>query len=344
MSIPFLDRLLPKDVVGVDIGSRTTKFFRGSDQKGSVAAIYEGDISSLDEKELKPFREFLRAQGLQGVSVACSLGEDFFRTKKIELPKMPDYDLKEAVNWEMRDSFDGAPGDYAVRHLVLEEIVTGDARKLVILVFAVKTAVVKSLVQFLRKAGLKPEMVEPAPVSLVAAFDKVHGFAPDEKDQRYGVINFGESRSTFVAMNNGRLLFMRQLTAVSGLELKKYLSNALSATEQEMDAVVRQLVGETLPEDPAALFRDRLDDALSGYLTRVAVEVQRSMDAFSLNFRREKINELFLCGGGATLMGLKDHLIHNLAVTTSVLNTPTSADVAAPHLYNIAFGLSQSPL
>ena len=52
----------------------------------------------------------------------------------------------------------------------------------------------------------------------------------------------------------------------------------------------------------------------------MAVEIQRSLDAFSLLFGNQRIGTLWLCGGGAALPELSLHLATSLGITTEVVH------------------------
>lgn len=347
MNFPTLDSLHHRPVVGLDIGSRSVKCLRWDRGKGrAVACLYPGNLRSGEEKETAEFREFVRANGLAGAAAACSVDDESLKVKKMELPKMPDYDMKEAVTWQMRDVLEGPVSDYVIRYLILEEHSSEEGKKLSVLGFAMKASDVRDLAQFLRKCSLHPMIMEPASVSLTAAFDELQGC---QKGQHYGVIDLGESKSVFAAVGDEKLLFTRTLTGATGQELRALLQKELTITESEAAALSRLFVGEGESRADIDSLRDSLRERagtlLSGHYTRVAVEIQRSIDAFALTFRREKIDQLFLCGGGATLKRLTEHLTTNLAIPTTVLD-PSARGVEArsPHLYNIAYGLSRYPV
>ncbi len=149
-----------------------------------------------------------------------------------------------------------------------------------------------------------------------------------------------------MAIGEGRLLFTRHLTEVSGRELKKYLGKEMDLPEDVADALARLLVGEPVLQPTLAPLLEKAEAKLVGYFTRFAIEIQSSIDAFAITFRRQKIDQLFLCGGGATLRGLKEYLSENLAIQARVLDPSIKFGVQAdsPHLYSIAAGLAQYTL
>lgn len=309
LDIPFLSLFRSREVTGMDIGTSGIKMLRFV-RKGNKRKVNEPSESILQwyypghgdqwDQEIPALREFLKANGLAGASVACNIEDPSLKLRRVELPKMPDNDLKEAVPWQMRETLEGQVADYVIRYTPLErmEMSADPAKALTLLVYAVKKAAVRRVVEFAKKLSLNPIAVEPTSVSLLAAFDRLHGWT---KGEFYALVDFGESKSIFTVMGEGRLYFSRPLADITCGHLKQ-------------------------PD----------------FYTKSAVEIQKSLDAFFLMFRKEKVDRLFLCGGGAALPGLKESLAENLAVETELLDTLEKLEMPAgpPHLFGAALGLA----
>ncbi len=277
----------------MDLGSQGIRFVRmqKSQTDGSCRIVH---WSFSGEMKVPVLRDFLKSNSLLGASVACNVDETSLKIRKVEVPRMPEADLKEAVRWLMRDACEGPVADHLIRHSVIEEL--GDSKKLSLLVYAIPKGVVKAQTDFLKSLSLNPVLVEPSAVSLVALFDRLKGWKPGEF---YGLIDFNGTKAVFLVMSEGKLYFSRALPEISG------------------------------KDSPS-------------FLTQFVVETQRSIDAFSVAFRKEGIGRLFLCGDDAGLTGLTDHLTKNLAVPTSILDPSEKFQMEAkpPHLYDIALGLA----
>lgn len=89
-------------------------------------------------------------------------------------------------------------------------------------------------------------------------------------------------------------------------------------------------------------FSRPLADVSGGASTTLSIEAQRSVDAFSLLFRKEKIHHLYLCGDWTDLSGLEESLTKNLAIPTSLLDPSGRFSIReeTPYLYNVALGLA----
>ncbi|MCP5463805.1 MAG: pilus assembly protein PilM [Deltaproteobacteria bacterium] len=53
---------------------------------------------------------------------------------------------------------------------------------------------------------------------------------------------------------------------------------------------------------------------------KLAIEIQKSIDTFKVNFKMEEISKIYLSGGGSQVSGLDDYLTQNMGVKTSLLD------------------------
>ena len=85
------------------------------------------------------------------------------------------------------------------------------------------------------------------------------------------------------------------------------------------------------------------------FYSQLVIEIQRSMDAFSILYGVEKIDRIHLCGIGVGYPGIVEHVQKTLAVATAVFNPfekimdPTMQRVGPPAnapQFAVAVGLS----
>ena len=307
--------------------------------------LASGLVWQSNEDEIARIRAFIRSQGLAGCPVAVNLDDDSLKIRKVELPRMPEADRKEAVTWQIREILDGDPANYVIRHSLIDESAgVTESGKAAYMVYAVKKSVIEGVMALVKKLLLVPKVVEPKVVSLLAAFGRVNGFQAGRYD---ALIEIGESKSLFAVVREGRLYFSRPLSGVGGHEVEKLVQTALNLAGAESSEVRELLEGARQPTDAQLPILDKAESLLPDYHSRVAMEIQRSIDAFYLMFHAEKIHRLYLSGGGARLAGMRHYLAENLAVPTEVLD-PSQAfrmnSKESAHVYNVALGLALYPL
>lgn len=82
------------------------------------------------------------------------------------------------------------------------------------------------------------------------------------------------------------------------------------------------------------------------FAKQVAIELQKSIDTFAVNFKMQTISSVYLCGGGSLVPGLAEYLQTNMGLETALLNPFKSLNVkddlggARPELFAQAVGLA----
>jgi type IV pilus assembly protein PilM len=109
---------------------------------------------------------------------------------------------------------------------------------------------------------------------------------PDEEHYQAG-LDIGGDQSLFYVVGKGRFVFSRPLNELGHEQAKK---------------------------DPEAFPR------------LLAIELQKSIDTFTVCFKMETIRRVFLTGGGALVFGLTDYLSTNLGLEAAQLNVFSTLD------------------
>lgn len=305
----FWEKIVRHGCLGVDWGGETIKWIRlvPAGPRQYALAFAEVLPQPKNEPDLAAtLKDFIKDHGLGGMPVAVSFQDESLHVRRMEFPRMPDDDLKEAIRWELRDIAEGSMELYDVRYSVLEEIQKPESVRWVLLAYAVKQAALERQTQLLLKAGLKPFFLEPTPVSLAYAVERTYHVA----DQEWvGCVDIGQKESFFITLMGGKLYFVRPLSGIS-------------------------------QEEAAGL--------KAGFPTKLALELERALDAFSLAHHVEKIEKIVLAGGGAHDNDLPASLSKNLGVPTEILNPfrgiqevhSFPSAVQTPYLFGPALGMA----
>ncbi len=309
MKIPFLKNWGPKDCIGLDLGKgewKWAKIARPAPERCKLVFLDSTPAPKDPDRILEILKEVVSQKNWRNMPVALSFHDDTLHMRKLELPRMPPEDLKEAVRWQLRDVADGSMDDYAVHFATLKENMTTDVTRLTLLGYAVKKSVLKELETLLTKAGLKPFFIEPTPVSLAYTVERLF---PTIENEWIGTVDIGWKRAYFMAIGQGKLQYVKYLPHVS-LE-----------------------AAQTLSEN---------------YPAQLAVEIQHAIDAFSIGYQIEKIERIFLTGGGAALPNLSERLSQNIGIRTQILDPFQGLEQAnnfplaqqKPFLFGAALGLA----
>jgi len=339
----ILNRFRKPPLLGLDLGESGAKLVRIEQGKDGIRLerfYYPHRVNETDPSSVSRFRNFIKSHQMSGMMAACSVGDASLKMRRLDVPKMPDYDLKEAVKWQLRDVAEESIDHYAIRYSILDEYQTGETQRLALMVYCVRRDAIRALMSLLKKVHLRAVLLEPSSVALLSCLDRMVQW---EHGSLFGLVDLGESQSSFYAVGEGKLYFSRPLTDISGQKLSQSMMGELGFGEKDF----RSLKEGLYTEDEAVLRalgeKLRVVKAfLPLYYSKMAIEVQRSLDALSIMYHRSKVDHVILCGGLSGLPDLKEYLAKNVGIRTERLNPFEGWTVEKDHsyLYSVATGLA----
>ncbi len=334
-----------KESLGCDIGAASVKFVRLIREKetfslqsyGIVEATVLGENAAVGLQRVKTY---FRENGISGSKANVNIEDKSLRIRRMDLAQMPDGDLKIAIRWNLREYVDGPIEKYTVGHSNFGDMkVNGDKRP--VLAFGVSTEAVEGILHMAKQMGLKPLTVEPNATALLAAFDLNVGW---EKGKYHVMIDLGSTVANFIVVGNGLLLFSRPLQGSGSETLKKTIARELSVTPDKAEGYLKQIVkGNGLPEEVSS----KIPGIIASFFSQFSIEVQRSIDAFCIMFHVDRVDDIYLSGGGSMLPGVCEYMTKNLGVATKLFNPFAKIDASVangrivnPQLYTLAVGLA----
>lgn len=281
MAVFSLKKFGRQDGIGLDWGIQSLKWVKLQPLVAGRSRLVFLDSWDLPQSEgeiLPALKKFVANNKLEGTPTAIGLKDESLHIRRVELPRMPEEDLKEAVRWQLRDIAEGSMDDYAVHYSVLKEESHAEVTRLTLLGYAIKKIVPSRQKTLLQQAGLKPFFIEPTPVALAASLERIYSTTEHEW---LSCVDIGRQTAYFIVIHNGRLEYVQALGGVAQTQ----------ANSQEKE-----------------------------YQAKLAMEIQRAMDSFSITHRTEKIDKIFIGGGGADVSGLSESLTTNLGIPCEIFN------------------------
>jgi type IV pilus assembly protein PilM len=307
-----------KDVVGIDIGTRSVKCIqlRKFGKKISVVGfgqipvpenfIIEGIVAE-PEKLSEKIHEFLE-KGITGKinakRVYTSLPESKIFTRTISLPHGADKSIEEAVNFEATQTIPMAMSD-----LYLDWQVIGpshaDSKLDEVLYAAAPRAIVNSYVQLYSLLGLELAGIETSLTAIIRAI----GTKKNAKEASL-IIDIGGQTTNLAIFDNA--IRVTGSTLVGGEQLTYQISQALGISEADAEKLKKKASDKQIEKTQAAL---------SGAVTGIAKEAINMINYYEeKSLKKIKITKILLCGGSASLPSLSEVLTEKLAIPTQVVN------------------------
>lgn len=267
----------------------------------------EGEVQ--DEAGLvKAIQQILtqvKGKKIKTKNVVCCLPEEKSFLDVLQLPFLPEGELRQAVSFEAENyipvPLDEVYFDFEIlQPPALSAPVAGQPKIQEILIAATSKRIVDSYFSALKKAGLLPQVMEIEPLAIVRALLK-----KETSTSPLLLIDFGASRTSFIIFSGSSIRFTSTIT-VSSQELTLAIAKNLNMPVKRAEKI-KQAQGL---EGDKEVF-----DVMIPVLTDLTQQIKTHLDYYrshvpGVPFARGngKMERIVLCGAGANLKGLTDFL------------------------------------
>ncbi|OPX18610.1 hypothetical protein BXT86_00320 [candidate division WOR-3 bacterium 4484_100] len=337
-----------KKVIGLDIGSSQTKMVELSSGKSKKLlnygiakvlpdAIVEGEIIDR-EAVLDSIRTLIETKGFTSKDVVIGLAGRDVIIKRITMDRMSESDTREQIKWEAEQY---VPFD--INEVTLDfDIVNpnfGENQQEVILV-AAKNELINNLTSLLKELNLKPTIIDTTAFALQNVYEFNYQTAPDEI---VGLIHIGAGMMVINVIKGGSCLSARDVY---------YGVNAfISKLQKEVGFNYEDAANAVKGTIPVGASQDSVQGVFESFVNDLSTHIERSLQFLSSVTGEEKINRMYLSGGGALIPNLLEFLKRRFNIPIEILNplkniiydptifTPEGVDVTGPILAQ-AIGLA----
>jgi type IV pilus assembly protein PilM len=298
-----------KSVVGLDIGSSAVKAveLKPAGKGFKVAAIgvepvppdsiVDGAIMDATAVAEAVRRLFERAP-FKSKEVAASLSGNAVIVKKINLPVMTDAELADSIYWEAEQSIPFDIQDVNLDYQIVDRGIAADSKGTMdVLLVAAKKEKIADYTGVIAQAGRTPVVVDVDAFALQNAFEANYG---TDAGSIVVLLNAGASAININILSGGQSLFTRDIS-MGG--------NAYT------EAVQKEL---NLPFDSAELLKkghpveghsvDDVKPVLHAMNENVLLEIQKTFDFFKATAASDRIDRIYVSGGGSQVDGFVDAL------------------------------------
>jgi len=292
--------------VGIDIGNEVVKIvcLDKTEGKYKLDAIgsftYQGDMEKL--------KSFFDKANIEDKDIRVNIEDSSLKIRRLDIPPMEDKEMQESVKWGLKDVVEGDVEDYFYKYIKIDESDLKIDKKIPLIVFAVKKNAVNDRISVVEGLGLKnPKIIEPNAGALNVLYDYTR---QGEQEENMAIVDLGSSFSLFVVMGKNSILFSRPLSGCSDSYLVDHIARDLGVSIKEAADVKTKFIfnPDTIDSDTLT----KVKNTVLHFQSRLALEIQRSIDGYSLVFVGKKVSSILLTGGGAYYHGLRDYLKETL--------------------------------
>jgi len=353
--------------IGLDIGHKSIRMIQLSidDEQISVIAADETHIDACvndDEQARRSFvisaiKQMLANGGYQGRNAVSCLPSGKLRITSLRLAEAEQYSIEQALRREVTQRFALDPDKDAMDYVVAGSVLQGDEVKNELILFATDNETIKSHIEMLEEADLKPVAIDTIPCALFRSFER--SLRRQEDRERTSVfVDVGSCFTTVVFGRGGEISFVKQIS-IGGQNFTQEIAAKLGVNLSEAETLREALRAETdlfsgksdLAAQTPAGNRHNVDpstrqvmvDAVSVVAENLAKEVSLCLRYYTVTFRGKRVERAVFAGGGAYEDILLNVLRRRLAVEIEVAQPLRGYDLSDART-NVHFNSSKRGL
>lgn len=287
-------------MIGLDIGTYSIKAVELK-KKDNVLSMTGFKIAEKLQGEPLPasLKKVLEGANFSSTDLNICLSGNIVSVRVIEMPEMSSDELKNAVKFEVERfipfSIEGAIIDY--------QIVAKNpaAKKNTVLFAAAREDFVKNFVDVISQIGFRVKSVDVSAVALTNAFLNVHPSGEKDEENAFLLLDIGDSASHVSVVHKGVPLVLRDI-AIAGREVSEAIVKSLDVDIKE---------AYQIKHNPPADKKDSVIETIKMVLNKLSKEVRLSIGYFENQYSKG-VSSIYLSGGSAKLLGLREFLAESL--------------------------------
>ena len=318
--------LLP---IGLDIGHDSIKMIQllVSGEQLSVIAAQKTRIDHgiNDEQEKNMFiisaiKRMLAEGRFHGSNVVSSLPNDGLEITSLRLAEAQSDGIEQALRKEVVQRFGLDPDEDEMQYVIAGNVHQGDEIKNELILFAAANETIKSHIELLEKAGLKPVSIDTIPCALFRSFERSLR-RQEDRERTVVFVDVGSEFTTVVFGCRGEISFIKQIP-IGGEKFNRELASKLGVGIDEAQTLRGTLHSEKSGSDSHfatqgkmeslnfsqasteqgaidASTRQAMVDAISTVAEELAREISLCFRYYTVTFRGKRVERAVFAGDEA---------------------------------------------
>jgi type IV pilus assembly protein PilM len=282
--------------VGCDLGRSAVKLVQ-LQRSGRGWSVLQAELRELTP-EAREGDQWPSPQAVQaavecrwttGEDVAVSLQSRPAIVRHLDLPDIPNRELREALQWEAKKASSQAVEELVVDHLRGPSVKTDQGRMMPVTMIVAEREAVEDEYRRYQRAGLRVKVMD---VNACAFYYAAHRLGRDQTGTGcVAFVDIGSGRTDINIVKHRTLRFSRSVP-LGGEMLTQTLIRAFGTDPAE---------AETIKREQGLSGKAKVLEVLGPDVDRLVVEIQRSIDYYRAQSHDGALEALWL-GGGTSLM------------------------------------------
>lgn len=307
-----------KKVIGLDIGTSSIKLaemeFKGKNAQllsfgfapTPPNSVSGGEIIDIASVGLS-IQSLVNEVKSKRKTVATAMWGTAVIVKKITIPKMDKKLIRDQIRFEAEQYIPFDINNISLAHHIIADTTSPDTMD--VLLIAAQNELVTQYTQVIEVGGLSCSILDVSGFALANAFELNYGKISGKS---VGILNFGASITNFVVIQNGEVIFCRDIP-VGGANYTNEIHKTMGVTVAEAEALKLSAVSRR--EVP-----DEVHSVISATNEAVTEEIRSSLDFLSATSNGLVLNNCFYTGGSSVTSGLVDTVSRVTGVSMEVFN------------------------
>ena len=356
--------------IGLDIGHNSIKMIQLAINGGRISVLaadkarieprINGDMEERRSFIVAKIRQMLAEGSFRGKKVISALPNDRLKITSLRLAEAKSDKIGQALRKEAAQRFGLDPDRDAINYVLVGDVRQGDEVKTELILFAADNDSVKSHIELLEEAGLRPVGIDTVPCALFRSFER--SLQRQEDRERTAVFIDVGSRFTTVVFGRGREISFVKQVSIGGESFDKEIAAKLGVSIDEAEMLRGKLRMERTANAERGLWgsgqtstgqegladqkddkadletldastRQVMVDAISAVAEQLAREVSLCFRYYTVAFRGKRVERAVFSGGQAYEKILLNVLKRQLAVEIEVAQPLRGFD-----MMNLNFG------
>lgn len=312
-------QLRKKNLFGLDVGSYSIKLVELKEGKKGYQLVNIGltsippdaivDGALMDPGAIaEAISALLASTKVKLKDVATSIAGHSVIIKKITLASMSEEELADSIQWEAEQY---VPFDIADVNLDFEILGPDpvDESQMEVLLVAAKKETIDDYTAVFAEAGLNPIVMD---IDAFACQNMLELNHPPEEGEVSAIVNIGAGISNVNILKEGISLFVRDV-ASGGNQFTEAIQKRFGVGQELADsAKLGASVDGVDPSELKEVIRESMD--------AIASEIARTLDFFLATNPDDRVDKVFVSGGGAKVDGLGPLMSDKLGVPVEIVN------------------------
>jgi len=325
-------------------------------QKARIDPGINGDGQERSRFVISAIKRMLTEGNFHGRNVISCLPNDGLKITSLRLAEAQGDGIEQALRKEVAQRFGLDPDKDEIKYVVVGNVHQGDEIKNELILFAADNETIKSHIEMLEQAGLRPVSIDTIPCALFRSFERSLR-RQEDRERTVVFVDVGNQLTTVVFGREGEISFVKQIpigarkfnediAARLGIDISEaeMLREALQMEKSRPTACTISnppLAGSTpkpgsTEQSPAddeqkldASTRQATIDAVSAVAEELTREISLCLRYYTVTFRGKRVERAVFTGGGAYEYLLLDVLRRQLAVELEVAQPLKGFDMSS---------------